>query len=443
MYLQANEKRNFRLSSIALPPSKRGSDLPLDLPMQNLRWQTDPRHDTSRVILLTGSAGGGKSHIAAQKLHDFCLRYRGATALVVRKARVSITNSAAEFLQQSVIGDDPRVRHIPSKSRFEYANRSKLMYTGLDDEEQRKRIRSIGGRGGIDIAWMEEATEFEEDDFNAVLARLRGQAAPWRQVILTTNPDAPTHWIYRRLIAGGEARVYYSGASDNTHNPGDYIKTLQSLTGVEGDRLARGQWVQASGVVFDTWSDPGTVDDAAEYVPDAGPIYWAMDDGYSAGSAPHSGGRDPNTGLYVADSHPRVILWVQQRDDGRLCVFKEDYRCLTLSDVHIADALAQPYPAPDVVAHGPGSAEIRGRLFAAGLMPHQSTANVEESIKELRRAVAPDANGWRRVLVHSRCVQLRAEMMSYRYDAANGKPIKQFDHGPDALRGLVWILRNQ
>jgi len=154
--------------------------------MLNLKWQTDPRHDVSRIVLLTGSAGGGKSRIAAQKLHDFCLRYRGATALVVRKARVSITNSAAEFLQESVIGNDPRVRHMPSKSRFEYANRSKLMYTGLDDEEQRKRIRSIGGKGGIDIAWMEEATEFEEDDFNAVLARLRGQAAPWRQVILTT-----------------------------------------------------------------------------------------------------------------------------------------------------------------------------------------------------------------------------------------------------------------
>jgi len=410
--------------------------------MLNLKWQTDPRHDVSRIVLLTGSAGGGKSRIAAQKLHDFCLRYRGATALVVRKARVSITNSAAEFLQESVIGNDPRVRHMPSKSRFEYANRSKLMYTGLDDEEQRKRIRSIGGKGGIDIAWMEEATEFEEDDFNAVLARLRGQAAPWRQVILTTNPDAPTHWIYRRLIAGGESHIYYSAATDNPHNPDDYVQTLSSLTGIEGDRLARGQWVQASGVVFDTWSDPGTVDNVAEYVKDAGPIYWALDDGYSAGSAPHSGGRDLKTGLYVTDAHPRVILWVQQRDDGRLCVFDEDYACLKLSDVHIAETLAQPYPAPDVVAHGPGSAEIRGRLFDAGLMPHQSTANVEESIKELRRALAPDANGWRRVLVHPRCVQLRAEMMSYRYDPANGKPVKAFDHGPDALRGLVWILRN-
>jgi glutaryl-CoA dehydrogenase len=50
---------------------------------------------------------------------------------------------------------------------------------------------------------MEEANRFTEDDFNEILARLRGTAAPWRQVMLTTNPGAPTHWIKRRLIDQG------------------------------------------------------------------------------------------------------------------------------------------------------------------------------------------------------------------------------------------------
>lgn len=406
--------------------------------MQNLAWQTDPRHDTSRVLLLTGSAGGGKSRIAAQKLHDFCLRYRGATALIVRKARVSITNSTSEFLQQSVIGDDPRVRHMPSKSRFEYANRSKLMYAGLDDEEQRKRIRSIGGKGGIDIAWMEEATEFEEDDFNAVLARLRGSAAPWRQVILTTNPDAPTHWIYRRLIAGGEAKAYYSSAGDNAHNPADYLQTLASLTGVEGDRLARGQWVQATGLVYDVWSDgppDGNVTDGARYIEGGGEIIWGVDDGYS-------GARDAATGMYTATSHPRVFGLYQVRHDGTLVRFAESYAVKELSERHIADVLALPYPAPDYAVVDSSAAELRGRLAEADIPAFGGTHPVEEGIKVMRRFVAPDANGRRRLLVSPDCTHFRAEMASYRRDN-DGKLVKQFDHGPDECRMVCWKLRNE
>lgn len=413
------------------------------VPFDPLPWQAAPWRDRSPVLLLTGSAGGGKSRLAAEKLHGYCLKYPGATALLIRKARVSITNSAEFLLRRVVIGNDPGVAHVPSKSRFEYRNGSVLMYTGLDDEGQRQRLRSIGAAGGVDIAWMEEATEFEEDDFNAVLARLRGQAAPWRQVILTTNPDAPTHWIYRRLVVGGEARVYYSTATDNIHNPDDYVQTLASLTGVEGERLARGQWVQATGLIFDVWSDgppDGNVTKDAMYVPDGGAVLWACDDGYSAGSAEKTRGIDPKTGYYVADAHPRVFLLVQQRHDGRLCVFAESYACLTLSDTHITEMLELPYPQPDFVVHGPGSAEIRGRFQAAGLYVRQSTADVEESIKGARRMLAADVNGLRHILVHPDCRHLRAEMVSYRRDA-NSKVVKQFDHGPDALRYFAWTKR--
>lgn len=413
-------------------------------PYTPLGWQVAPWQDKGRVVLLTGSAGGGKSRVAAEKLHGYCLKYSGAFALVVRKTRASLTKGSILFLKRTVIGRDPTVTHWESKDYFEYRNGSILAYLGLENEDQRERLKSIGPAGGVDIVWGEEATELEEADHNALLGRLRGQAAPWRQILYTCNPDAPTHWIKRRLIDGGEARVYYSKAADNQHNPADYLETLTTLTGIDDLRLNKGLWVLAQGAVYAAeWVDGGeggNVTEAADYVPDGGAVYWALDDGYSAGSAPSSAGRD-KTGMYVADSHPRVILWCQARRDGRLCVFAESYACLTLSDTHIADALGEPYPPPDAVVHGPGSAEIRGRLFEAGLMPAQSTADVAESIKELRRRIAPDKHGWRGVWVHPRCVHLRHEMASYANDPATGKPIKAYDHGPDALRGLVWKLR--
>jgi hypothetical protein len=413
-------------------------------PWAPLPWQVAPWRDRSPVVLLTGSAGGGKSRLAAEKLHGYCLKYPGATALLLRKARVSITNSSAELFKRAVIGPDPSVHHVSTKSRFEYRNGSLLIYAGLNDEEDRERLRSIGAEGGVDIAWMEEATEFDESDYNALIARMRGQAAHWRQILLTCNPDAPTHWIYRRLILGKEARVYYSRAADNRHNPADYQDSLGRLTGTDALRLAGGQWVQASGIIFDTWSDgpaDGNVQKSADYIKDGGPIYWAMDDGYSAGSAASTAGLDSKTGGYVADAHPRVILLVQQRTDGRFCVFYESYACLRRSDDQIAEMLELPYPRPDYVIHGPGSAEIRGAIDDAGLSPWGHRADVEESIKVLRTAFAPDKNAWRKVLVHQRCQHLRRELASYRYND-KGQPVKSFDHGPDALRGLIFVARH-
>lgn len=152
-------------------------------PFSPLAWQVAPWRDTSRTILLTGSAGGGKSRLAAEKLHGYCLRYPGATALALRKVKVSMGGGLVLLMERRIIGDDPHVHHYPSKSRFEYANGSILAYGGLEDEEQRKRLRSIGQDGAVDICWMEEAVEFVREDYQEVLARLRGKAAPWRQVI--------------------------------------------------------------------------------------------------------------------------------------------------------------------------------------------------------------------------------------------------------------------
>lgn len=406
-------------------------------PFDPLPWQIAPWRDKSPVLVLTGSAGGGKSRLAAEKLHGYCLKYPGATALLLRKVKVSMTSGAVLMLERKIIGPDPRVIHYPSKSRFEYRNGSMLLYAGLEDEKQRERLKSIGQDGAVDIAWMEEATEFDESDHNALTARMRGKAASWRQRILTCNPDAPTHWIKRRLIDGGEARVYYSGRQDNPHNPADYDATMNTLTGIEDLRLNRGQWVQATGLVYDVWSDgpvDGNVTEAADYIEGGGAVLWGVDDGYS-------GKRDPSSGLFTADSHPRVFGLYQLRHSGTICRFAESYAIHQLSDQHVAEVLQLPYPRPSYAVVDKSAAELKGRLHAAQIYTRNSPADVAESIKELRRAMAKDANGRRRFLVHPRCKHFRAEMASYRYDPQTGKPIKQYDHGPDEARYLVWALR--
>ena len=415
--------------------------------LRPLPWQIAPWRDKSATLLLTGGAGGGKSHLALEKVNGFMLKYPGAFGLLIRKVRVSMTSGTSLFFEGEVAVSAAEsimsgARHLPSKSRFEYVNGSMVAYVGLEDRKQLQRLRSIGRKGGVDIVFLEEATEFDEADFNAVLARMRGRAAPWRQVLLACNPDAPQHWINTRLILGGEASVYYSMAQDNPHNPDDYLDTLGRLTGVDAKRLAKGLWVQAEGIIYDTWldgPDGGNVTEAADYLPDGGPIYWGVDDGYSAGSR-FDNGIDPQTRTWAADAHPRTIGFYQLRANGQLCRFEELYRVKTLEEAQVNEALSLGYPQPDYAAVDSSAAQLRGRLHMLGIATRKATHPVDEGIKEMRRWITPDDNGFRRLLVHPRCRHFRAEMPAYAYDDKD-KPVKQYDHGPDEARYIAWCLR--
>jgi phage terminase large subunit len=397
-----------------------------------LAWQVPAWRDTSAVILLTGAAGGGKSRIAAEKLHGFCLRYPNAMAMVLRKERSTLTNSTLPMLEREVIGADPRVKHFPSRHRYEYANGSTLVYGGMADDEQRENVRSMS----LDIVWMEEATRFNEPDFNELLARMRGNAANWRQIVLTTNPDAPSHWIKRRLIDNLEAHVYMSAATDNPHNPEQYHAALESMTGIQRQRLLEGRWTQAEGVIYDNWALENIAPDA-DYNPDYGAIYWGMDDGYVYGGGPGT-----------ASYHPRVVLMAQITPVGGLNVFAEYYRTLELAETTITNVRAMGYPDPDIVYVDSSAAELRGRLSGVGLMNVGATHVVSEGIKTLRRMIC-DGNGQRLFRVHPRCANLIRELQTYRYadstagvNAGEPKPEKTEDHGPDSARYLAYSLRH-
>lgn len=413
-------------------------------PFAPLAWQVEPWRDTSEMLLLTGSAGGGKSKLAAEKIHGYCLKYPGSTGLILRKVREALSNSTLLFLEREVIGNDPRVKHRRKDFRFEYDNGSILAYGGMKDDAQRERIRSIGLKGGLDIVWMEEATQFSEEDLNEVLARMRGSAAPWRQVILTTNPDAPGHWINVRLILGGEASVYKSQAADNTYNPKSYADVLNKLSGVQYRRLVKGEWAAGSGRVLDTWEDDynkvtgkdngGNVTELAEYTPDYGDIIWSIDDGYA-------GKLDKKTGIFSGKSHPRAILFAQIRPDGIISVFGESLKIKTLATDHIAEIIytheQNGWRLPVRAVRDRAAASLDGALKKFDISPRYNRVDVDESIKLLREYVAPDDNGVRKIIVHPRCFHVRYEAMTYSYDN-NGRIIKEHDNASDALRYLLW-----
>lgn len=403
-----------------------------------LPWQVKAWRDKAPVCLYSGSAGGGKSRAASEKLHGFMKKYPNSVGIALRKAREFASKSVVYALK-AAIGDDPTVRYNASELMFHYDNGSRIFIAGLKDEGQRQALRSINGDGSADFIWCEEANALAEDDHNELLGRLRGKAAPWRQILYTTNPDHPMHWIKVRLMDGGEASVHYSSAKDNPNLPPEYRQVLDSITGVMGMRLRDGLWVQAEGVVYDTWSD-------AIHMVDKMPDGWhawrkfrAIDFGYV---------------------NPFVCQWWAVDPDGRLYRYREIYMTKRTVAEHAAKinllSQGETYEAT-VCDH---DAEDRATLRQLGISSVNAIKDVSRGIQAVQQRLARGHDDKPRLFLLKNALVERdgalveehkpvcteQELPGYVWQiAADGKPnkeepLKLNDHGADCLRYAVMYV---
>ena len=410
-------------------------------------WQIKPWRCREPVMFLGGSAGGGKSRLAGEKVHGFLLHYPNSTGVISRKAEDDMKISTLPLMLETVIDIDrePRCDYSARDNRIKYSNGSELIFKGIWDERARESLKSIGKAGAVDIWWMEEGSDFEEEDFNAVIARMRGVAAPWTQIIVTSNPAGKLHWINRRFRMNNEAANFPSHADMNPANPVSYKAMLARLTGIDGSRLRDGLWIDGTGLVVDSWFDDytdqknqddvfGNVTEKADYIPDFGKVFWFVDDGYS-------GDRDEKTGWFKERSNPRVFLIGQERKDGLISIFANHYEVQILQDPHIemvkSMSVENGWPMPSYSIHDGASPSLGGYLAKHKCKPTGVRVKIDEGLKELRAWAGLDYNEVRRLIVHPRCMMLRFEMGSYSYDKW-GRPIDAHNHGIDALRYGIW-----
>jgi PBSX family phage terminase large subunit len=402
-----------------------------------LDWQVAPWRDKARVLLLTGSAGGGKSRIAAEKMHAFCLKYPGAVGIGLRKAREYASKSVVYALKNAM-GNSNGVHYNSSEMIFHYANGSRIFIAGMKDEVQRQALRSINGDGSVDIIWGEEANALTEDDHNELLGRLRGNAAGWRQIMYTTNPDTPTHWIKRRLMDGGEAHVVYSSARDNSHNPADYLDILDSLTGVLGKRLRDGQWVQAEGAVYDTFSDGVHVIEPFN-IPTTWRRFRVIDFGYV---------------------NPFCCQWFALDGDGRMYLYREIYMTQRTVTEHAKQINLLSKGERIEVTIADHDAEDRATLAENGIQTRPAQKDISVGIQAVTDRLRIQADGKPRIFLFrtalveedQRLVAAKKptctlqELPGYAWPkSGDGKPVKEVpikenDHGCDAIRYAVAYL---
>lgn len=269
-------------------------------------------------IVLSGPAGTGKSRAILEKVHLACLKHPGLRALMVRKTRRSLTESAMVTYEKHVLGPElgTRVLWKSSVQQYQYRkNGSILAVAGLD---RSSKIMS----SEWDLIYVQEATELTEDDWEACTVRLRNGKNSYQQLIGDCNPDAPTHWLKQRANSG-KTIMLESRHEDNpllfqedgtlTEEGERYIGMLEELTGIRLARYRYGIWAAASGTVYeDAWDRARNVIDRFP-VPVEWPRYLCVDFGYT---------------------NPFVCAWWAMDPDGRLFCYREIYKTKTLVEDH-------------------------------------------------------------------------------------------------------------
>lgn len=221
-----------------------------------LQTATDPE------IVMCGPAGTGKTVSILKRINDLMWQYPGARALIVRKVRADLAESALVTFERDILGlDNPICANVQRAYRkiYRYPNGSTIAVGGMD------RPGSILSTE-YDIIYPVEAVQFDAQDWDTFVMRNRNYVIPHQQVIADTNPAFPSHWLKQRCDAG-ETRLLNTYHTDNpaywdeqlqdwTPRGRDYVMgKLNKLSGVYKARYRDGKWVIAEGAVYDEWNE--------------------------------------------------------------------------------------------------------------------------------------------------------------------------------------------
>jgi phage terminase large subunit len=395
--------------------------------------------DRSPEVLLCGPAGTGKSRACLEKLHACLLRWPGSRAAIVRKTRESLTQSGLVTYEEKVLPEGSPIAAGPqrrNRQSYIYPGGSELVVAGLDKP---KKIMSTE----FDIIYVQEATDLLENDHESLTTRLRNGVMPFQQLLADCNPDAPTHWLKKRIDAG-KTRCHDSRHEDNPvywdAAKGDWtpqgrayvLGVLDNLTGARYLRLRKGLWAAAEGLVYDEW-------DSALHLVEPFPIppEWrrirAIDFGYT---------------------NPFVCQWWAIDPDGRMFLYRELYGTGRLVSDWATKILALSAGESIEETIADHDAEDRATLDAAGIPTRAAHKAVKPGIEAVQRRLRRAGDGKPRLFVCKgatvevdeslaearKPTHTAAEIEGYVWSkgtdgrAAKEEPVKLNDHGMDTMR---------
>ena len=205
--------------------------------------------------LYSGAVGAGKSRILMEKAYQLARDNPGIRIGVFRKVRATLFETTIISALCHVNGwqsnEDPfgdygfTKRWLKSEFKHILTNGSQIIFLGVD------LITKLGSLP-LASAFLDEAHEFDESDYDMIQTRLRQEGYP-RLMFSACNPAAPTHWLYYRFFRDKtpERLMVQSNSYDNPHLPQDYLDRLSRLSGLFYRRMVLGEWVGFAGIIYD------------------------------------------------------------------------------------------------------------------------------------------------------------------------------------------------
>ena len=421
--------------------------------------------DRSPEMVSSGPAGTGKSLGILARLHRTAMKYPMSRMLITRKTRASLSETGLVTFERDVLGPNHPILY-PSNLRqtrkaYHYPNGSEIVIGGMDKPD---RILS----SDYDIIYFQEANEASLEDWETLFTRLRNGRVPYQQLIGDVNPGSPQHWIYKRAHEKvGDKPLLKMIPTTHRDNPrwwnvekGEwsvegkaYLDKLSRLTGMRRKRFFEGIWAQAEGVIYEDWN--AEIHIVPKFMPPPDwPRFWTIDFG---------------------STNPFVLQFWAQDPDGRIYLYREIYRTHGLVEDHARHALrlcgawddarqkvdwsnaSDVKPRAVVADH---DAEGRGTFERhTGITTKLADKHVLAGIDDVAARMRVAQDGKPRLFV---CRDARAhaadseliedhlptctadEIDGYVWDkeapAAKERPIKENDHGMDAMRYIAKFL---
>ncbi len=178
--------------------------------------------------VLYGSAGSGKSYAVAQKIIKRVIEEKGHAVWCFRKVNTYVKNSVFATLKEVVkdFGVSEHFKVNNTEQLLTCNNGNTINCKGLDEPEKIKSILRMT------IAWVEEATEFDEEDIQQIGLRMRGEFPYYRELIMSFNPISELHWLKRKFFddvtpsIAGNLHVLHSDFRDNHFLGEEYKQRL-------------------------------------------------------------------------------------------------------------------------------------------------------------------------------------------------------------------------
>lgn len=328
---------------------------------------------------------------------------------------------SVRYLQRQFGISYNRSGHIIVARRGKRENRFYLF--GGKDESSASLIQGITLAGIL----LDEVALMPRSFVEQAMARCSVAGA---RLWFNCNPEGPEHWFYKEWIQKPEkhkALHLHFTMDDNPSLDEETRERYRTMySGVFYERFILGHWVMSEGLIYDMLDlDANTYEEGPSSLHFSGTRTITCDYGTT----------NPTVFLDVYDYDGTVYIDREYRWDSR----DRENGGRQKTDEEYADDL-QAFMGKDqcAVIVDPSAASFITALRARGVYVIPADNTVLDGIRRTATLIQR-----RKLLIHrQRCKPLLGEMGTYLWDEkacqrGEDKPLKERDHGPDALRYFV------